>query len=208
MIDSVRKYLSLFGEVDNRILNAMKQVNRKAFVKNPEQAYIDYAFEIGRGQTISQPSTVARMLSLLELEKKDNVLEIGTGSGWNAALIANLVKPGKVVSLEILDELVDFSKKNLKRAHSKKVEVLKKDFRELSEKFDKIMFTAGIEKNQEKIIENYTRGHLKDGGILICPYIEGPIIIFKKISSKLTKKLTSESYIFVPLVLDRLQKNF
>ena len=115
MLKSVEKCLSSYGNVDKQILEAMNKIDRKEFVLEAlkEYAYEDNALSISEGQTISQPSTVARMLSLLKLKENDFVLEIGTGSGWNAALIAYLVKQGKILSLEIYDELISEARKNI-----------------------------------------------------------------------------------------------
>ncbi|MDO8186312.1 protein-L-isoaspartate(D-aspartate) O-methyltransferase [Conexibacter sp. JD483] len=78
---------------DRRVLDAIASVPRELFVPPAvrEQAYDDCALPIGRGQTISQPLIVARMLALLELQPDDRVLDVGTGSGWHAALLSRLV---------------------------------------------------------------------------------------------------------------------
>lgn len=201
MLEIVRAHWSLFGKIDERVLEAMDKVDRKYFVKKPEWAYLNSAISIDRGQTISQPFTVARMLGLLELKKKDNVLEVGAGSGWNACLIAYLVNPGKVLSLEFHQELIGFAKKNIKKVGLKNVKIKKHDFRKLKQKFNKIIFTAGIKIKEEKIILDFAKKHLKDKGILICPHRFGPLIIIEKNKDGLSRKYTSEEYVFVPLVL-------
>ena len=201
MLESVKNYLSLFGKPDKKILQAIEKVDRKNFmVENKELAYEDRAISISYGQTISQPSTVARMLSLLELKKTDEVLEIGTGSAWNAALLGKLSK--KVITLEIVPELAEKSEDKLKKLKIKNVEVKQKYFRNLKQKFDKVIFTAGISIKQEKILENFAENHLKENGILICPYQSGPLIILKKENEKIKKTCTKEQYVFVPLILD------
>ena len=201
MLESVKNYLSLFGKPDKKILQAIEKIDRKNFmVENKELAYEDRAISIGYGQTISQPSTVARMLSLLELKKTDEVLEIGTGSAWNAALLGKLSK--KVITLEIVPELAEKSEDKLKKLKIKNVEVKQKYFRNLKQKFDKVIFTAGISIKQEKILENFAENHLKENGILICPYQSGPLIILKKENEKIKKTCTKEQYVFVPLILD------
>ncbi|MFZ5955597.1 MAG: protein-L-isoaspartate O-methyltransferase family protein [Nanoarchaeota archaeon] len=203
MLDSVKSYLSQFGAIDVRIIKAMDEVDRINFIEEEykNEAYEDTAMPIGLGQTISQPSTVGRMLSLLELKKGDKVLEIGTGSGWNAVLIDYIIgKNGMVVTTEIIEELIRKSKNVLKRLNIKDVQILREDFRNLKEKFDKIIFTAGIVSDQEHIIKEFIKQHLNPNGIAICPNREGPLIIFKK-NEKMKKFFTEESYIFVPLVL-------
>lgn len=200
MLQSVNSYLSLFGKPDKKILEAIEKTDRKNFMeKNKTLAYLDQAIPIGHGQTISQPSTVARMLSLLELKKTDEVLEIGTGSAWNASLLGYLSK--KVLTLEIVPELAKISQKKIEKLHIKNVEVKQEDFRKINKKFNKIIFTAGISIEQEKIIENFAENHLKENGILLCPFQSGPLIILKNKKNKIEKTFTEENYVFVPLIL-------
>ncbi len=141
------------------------------------------------------------MLSLLELKEKDNVLEIGTGSGWNAALLGYLVKPGKVLTTEIHEELAKKAKEKLKKAGISNVMITLEDFRKIKGRFGKIIFTAGITLEQETIIEDFAKAHLKPKGILLCPFQSGPLIIFKNEKGRLQKNYTNESYNFVPLIL-------
>jgi len=103
--------------IKDEILEVIKSVKREKFIpkKYMQQAYENIPLPIGHKATISQPYTVAFMLQELELKPKQNVLEIGTGSGYNAALISRLIgKRGKLYTLEIIPELVEYSKKNLK----------------------------------------------------------------------------------------------
>ncbi len=204
MLASVRNYLSNFEEVDSRILEAMSKIDRKNFVTKELsiQAYLDTALPIEEGQTISQPSTVARMLSLLELEKGDKVLEIGTGSGWNSCLISFIVgSEGKVTSLEIYDELIEKAKLIINKLKIKNIEIINKNFLGIRERFDKIIFTAGISPGDEEIIEKFAEEILNEKGILVVPFRSGPLIIFKKEKGKIAKKYSDEEYVFVPLIL-------
>jgi len=205
MIKQVAKYLSLFNDIknknDERILEAMEKIDRKEFMgKNKDLAYLNQAIPIGHGQTISQPSTVARMLSLLELKKTDKVLEIGTGSAWNAALLSYLSK--SVTTIEIVPELAETSKQKLKKFGIRNVQVKTTDFKKLKQKFDKIIFTAGINTSEEFIIIDFAKSHLNNNGILICPYQSGPLIILKKKNDEIIKKFTEEQYVFVPLIIN------
>ncbi len=202
MIKSVRNYLSPFGLVDKKILDAIDKIDRIRFVldDSKDKAYLDSAMPILKGQTISQPSTVARMISLLKLKKGDSVLDIGTGSGWNASLISYIVNPGRVLSLEIHKDLINNSRDNIKELNLENLEIKNKDFRKIKEKFDKIIFSAGILKKD--IIIDFAKTNLKENGILVCPYRSGPLIIIKKIKSKIKKEYTKEEYVFVPLLLD------
>lgn len=204
MLLSVRSFLFQFGKPDEKILKAIEKVDRKDFMLDElkDVAYEDTAIGIGYGQTISQPSTVARMLSLLELEKGDSVLEIGTGSGWNACLIGELVgENGGVFGLEIVDELVEKARQRIEKLGIKNVEIRRQDFRKLKQKFDKIIFTAGILQGQEEIIEDFAQGHLEKGGILVCPFRSGQLMIIKKVGEKIEKSFTDEEYVFVELRL-------
>ena len=200
MIESVKRYLSHFGEPNKKILDALEKIDRKNFMEfNKQLAYEDEAIPIGHGQTISQPSTVARMISLLELKKSDTVLEIGTGSAWNAALMSNLSK--KVITYEIVEQLIDKAKQRMKKIKIKNIEIRQGDFREAKEKFDKITFTAGVIRKDENKIHDFAKTHLKNNGILLCPFRSGPLIIIKKKNNKLIKNYSQEEYGFVPLIL-------
>ena len=99
----VREQIEARGIRDPRVLAALRKVPRHLFVPPEEQdeAYADYPLAIGHGQTISQPYVVAYMTEALELKPRDRVLEIGTGSGYQAAILAELV--AEVYSIEIVE---------------------------------------------------------------------------------------------------------
>ena len=107
---------------DERLLNAFRKVRRENFVLDKKQAYHDMALPILNKQTISQPSTIMIMLQALELNENDKVLEIGTGSGYNLALICRMVKR-IVYSVEIHKELIEFAKGNLKKSKINNFEI-------------------------------------------------------------------------------------
>lgn len=217
MLESVYYYNSRFvlnKEQDlllDKILFAISLIDRRFFVEIGY--YDDNALPIGSGQTISQPSTVARMLLLLGVEQGDSILEIGAGSGWNACLLAYLAYPGRVVSVERINALTQKAKDNFSifqnylkqkkpEAYQKfsKLGFFTKDIFKIQKgKFDKIIFTAGITIEQEKIIEKIAEKLLKKGGMLICPRVVGPLLIYEKVK-RLEKKETKEEYVFVPLL--------
>lgn len=187
---------------DKRIIKAFKDVPREYFVLEgyENRAYEDNPLPILNGQTISQPSTVLNMLSVLDVKIGNKVLEIGAGSGYNAALLSKLVgKKGFVYATEIIEELAEFAKKNLNKLKLKNVEVLNVDGGEgLKEKapFDRIIITAACSKIPDILIEQ-----LKISGILVAPV--GPmhvqtLVKLKKTSKKITEEILGQ-YQFVPM---------
>ncbi|MFH1307996.1 MAG: methyltransferase domain-containing protein [archaeon] len=208
MLSSVESYNYKYAREMYKIIEAMTLIDRKFFVKNIDEAYLNTALSIGEGQTISQPSTVARMLVMAELKKGERVLEVGAGSGWNACLIAYLVYPGKVESIDRISVLVDRAEMNMKDLkESNKDLKLKIDFKARDAfslkkgKYDKIIITAGIlSKEQEKRVEIMAKDLLNENGRLLCPYTEGPLLVYDKKKGKLEKSKSKEQYVFVPLL--------
>ena len=196
------------------IIETIKVVDRIFFVRDKDDAYFDNALSIGYNQTISQPSTVARMLMLAELESRKTLLELGAGSGWNASLAGFLIYPGKVLSLDIVPQLVERAVENLNSLkNSMDFEERKKldniEFRVLNifkeldtwqERYDRIIITAGINQAQEDLILQLAEELLLEKGILVCPYTYGPLIILKKEEGRIRKNTTREQYVFVPLL--------
>lgn len=152
---------------DSRLLAAFGQVAREQFIppQEHELAYQDTPQPIGFGQTISQPTTIIFMLGLLQLKTSDKVLEIGAGSGYNAALMAQIAK--QVYSAEIIPELAALAKANLEKAKIAEVRVVIGDgslgYPEAAP-YDKIVATAACPKIPEPWIEQ-----LKEGGIIVAP---------------------------------------
>ncbi|MDM8177626.1 MULTISPECIES: protein-L-isoaspartate(D-aspartate) O-methyltransferase [Olivibacter] len=148
-------------------LQAMRQVERHLFVPSPYQsyAYEDRPLPIGFRQTISQPFIVASMTQMLDLSKDDRVLEIGTGSGYQAAVLAEIV--AQVYTIEIVKELAECTKKLLHQLNYNNIEVVIGDgYQGLrsAAPFDAIIVTAAPEKIPEPLVEQ-----LKDGGKMIIP---------------------------------------
>ena len=115
------------GVDDPRVVRAMKKVPRHEFVPDDSKrlAYDDRALPIGHGQTISQPYIVAYMTELLDIERGDKVLEIGTGSGYQAAVLAEITD--RVYTVEIIGELAESARRRLDRLGYTEVEVLNAD---------------------------------------------------------------------------------
>jgi protein-L-isoaspartate(D-aspartate) O-methyltransferase len=155
------------GISDQAVLRTMEEVPREAFVETGDAAfaYRDSALGIACGQTISQPFVVAYMTEQLQVQKSHRVLEIGTGSGYQAAVLAKLAR--EVVSIERYRTLADNARKRLKKLGYDNIEVILGDGYEIPEDagtFDRIMVTAAMEKIPEKLLER-----LEPGGILIAP---------------------------------------
>ncbi len=186
---------------DERLINAFRKIKRENFIlkKDISHAYSDYPLQILGSQTISQPTTIMTMLEALELKETDKVLEIGAGSGYNAALIASVCSRGFVYSTEIVEELIPFAKKNLKKEKIANVEVIHTDgsfgLREKSP-FDRIISTCACPEIPEPWIDQ-----LKSNGIIVAPV--GPVhaqemIQLRKIKGKIEMK-TLGNFMFVPL---------
>ena len=153
-----------------RELKAFKEVERKDFIPEnlANSAYDDVPLPLMRGKTISQPTTVMMMTHALELEPGNKVFEIGTGSGYQSAIIAKIVAPnGKVITTEVVPELVHFAKANLKKAGIINVFVYEDDGSNgmpSEAPFDKIIITAACKEFPKPLLEQ-----LKPEGIIIGP---------------------------------------
>lgn len=155
------------GVKDQRVLSAMLKVERHRFVppSYQSQAYEDRPLPIGEGQTISQPYIVALMTELLELTGQEKVLEIGTGSGYQAAVLAEL--SGEVYSIEIIEPLAASAKKLLLEMGYRNLEVKAGDgYLGWPEKapFDAIIVTCAPDHIPEPLIKQ-----LGEGGRLVVP---------------------------------------
>jgi protein-L-isoaspartate(D-aspartate) O-methyltransferase len=156
-----------------RIIDAFQKIDRKDFVpeKYKDEAYVNVPLPIGYGQTISQPLTVAFILELLQPEEGNKVLDIGSGSGWQTALLAEIVgNKGKIFAMEIVPEICEFGKKNILKYDFIKRDIVKficaNASGGLSEEapFDKIIAAA----SSEKISESW-KEQLKVNGRLVAP---------------------------------------
>lgn len=184
------------------VFSAMLQVPREEFVSKKDRrfAYKDGPIPIGEGQTISQPFTVAFMTSLLNLRGQEKVLEIGTGSGYQAAVLSHLAK--EVYSVEIIDSLAKKARSRLKRLNYKNVSVKKGKGEEgwkQKAPFDAIMITAGVSKKvPEKLFKQ-----LKTGGILVAPVGLGHDKVMTKYIMAKSGKFKEEKhgiFNFVPFI--------
>jgi protein-L-isoaspartate(D-aspartate) O-methyltransferase len=155
------------GVTDLQVLGAMERVPRHEFVPDrlKDQAYGDFPLPIGYGQTISQPYIVALMTELLALASTDRVLEIGTGSGYQAAILAEVV--AEVYTVEIVKPLATEAADRLKRLGYANVHVLQADgyygWQEHAP-YDAIVVTCAAEHIPQPLVQQ-----LKEGGRLVLP---------------------------------------
>jgi protein-L-isoaspartate(D-aspartate) O-methyltransferase len=155
------------GISDQAVLRAMEAIPREVFVDAADRAdaYRDSALGIACGQTISQPFVVAYMTEQLNLQKRHRVLEIGTGSGYQAAILSRLC--GQVVTIERYRTLADSARARLAKLGCDNVEVMFGDGFDIpagAGTFDRIIVTAAMEQIPEALTER-----LEPGGVLIAP---------------------------------------
>jgi protein-L-isoaspartate(D-aspartate) O-methyltransferase len=155
------------GISDQAVLRTMEEIPREAFVEEGDRAdaYRDSALGIACGQTISQPFVVAYMTEQLHLQKQHRVLEIGTGSGYQAAILSRLA--GQVLTIERFRTLADAARVRLERLGCDNVEVMFGDGFDIppgAGQFDRIIVTAAMEQIPDSLI-----ARLEPGGILIAP---------------------------------------
>ena len=156
-----------FKEIE---LKAFEEVNREDFIPENlrDAAYQDMPLPLLRGKTISQPTTVMIMTHALELQRGEKVFEIGTGSGYQAAIIAKIVGAnGKVVTTEVVPELIQFAKQNFRKAKIGNVFVYEDDGSNgmpSEAPFDKIIITAACKEFPKPLLEQ-----LKPNGIIVGP---------------------------------------
>lgn len=186
------------------IKNAFLEVKRELFVPEGmrDSAYIDEALPIGHGQTISQPSTIAIMLEMLELKEGQKVLEVGSGCGYVLALLSRIAgEKGKVFGIEKLKELVEISRKNLEANGTRNAVVIEGDGSlGLQEQapFDRIIVSAACPFVPKPLFDQ-----LIEGGIVVAPvgdlYTQEIQQLKKKNGKPLKRNYAGSFFAFVPL---------
>jgi protein-L-isoaspartate(D-aspartate) O-methyltransferase len=179
------------------VINAFKKVPREDFVPNEmkKYSYVNEPLPIGEGQTISQPLTVAFMTEHLAVGRSHKILEIGSGSGYQSAILSEIVGPkGKIITIEVIPKLALFAEKNLKKY--KNVKVICCDGSNGYEKespYDRVIVTASAPNIPKPLIEQ-----LKNNGKMIIP-IGNEMYLIEKHEKKIKETMLGY-FVFVPLV--------
>jgi len=189
--------------IQPRILEAFAEIDREDFIpaELEKMAYDDIPLPIGKGQTISQPYTIAVMLSLLELKKGQKVLEIGSGSGYVLALISQIIgEKGRVFGMEVIPELVKKSRKALTGYRNVRV-YNKNGVQGLKEKapFDRIIISAAVNEIPQELLHQLK----PKGGILVAPKgsrFEQELVVIERKDNVFEIKKRVPGFLFVPFV--------
>ncbi len=184
---------------DDRLAGAFEKIDRIHFVPEEERdhAYEDRPLRIGWNQTVSQPSTVAFMLGLLDVQPGQKVLEVGSGSGWTAALLAYLSGPeGRVYGVERLPQLLARAERNLARYDFRQLRLLpasKKLGLPEQAPFDRILVSAAAAALPKPLVKQ-----LAEGGTMVIPVRHQILQVIKQPDGLDVKEYGS--FAFVPLI--------
>ena len=197
--DMVDQEIASAGVKNERVIKAMRETPRHEFVgvNQRDRAYYDMALPIGNAQTISPPFVVASMTEAIDPQPDDKVLEIGTGSGYQAAILSPLVKD--VYTIEIVDELSKRATRTLKRLHYDNVHTLSGDGYKGwpdAAPFDKIIVTCSPEKVPQPLVDQ-----LREGGLMVIPVGERyrqTLYLMRKTGGEL-KSEALRATLFVPM---------
>jgi len=196
------------SKLDDKVMRVIEEIEREKFISEELRAlaYENHPLTIGYGQTISQPYIVALMTDMIQLQPDSIVLEIGTGSGYQAAVLASLAK--QVYSLEIIEALANQARSRLRELDYKNIEIRSGDgYHGWAEHapFDAIIVTAASEQIPPPLVEQ-----LKPGGKLIIPvgqqYQTQQLIIVEKNLDGITNTKQILPVSFVPLTGDHSRK--
>ena len=208
-----KKYQSLLNDLinflknmkfltDNNVESAFRNIPRHEFILSSEldRAYYNEPLPIMKNQTISQPGVVSRMSEWLDVKDGQNILEIGTGSGWQTAILSCLVGTGIVYSIEIHPELEKFARKNLEKFCLDNVNVILGDGSvgyPKASPYDRIIITAACMEIPLPLLDQ-----LSDNGLIIAPVgdTSQSLVLLKKTSKGIIEIKNESHYIFVPLL--------
>ena len=187
---------------DDCVESALRNIPRHEFVPESEleYAYDNEPLPIMKNQTISQPGVVTRMTEWLDVKNGQNILEIGTGPGWQSAILSYLVGAGTVYSIERHPELVKFAQRNLKKLNIDNVHVILGDgtlgYSQASP-YDRIIITAACPEIPLPLIDQ-----LKENGLILAPVGDSSqsLVLLQKTSKGMMEIKKQSKYVFVPLV--------
>ncbi len=207
-ISMVSKQIKARGIKDLKILETMEKVPRHEFVpaNKKSSAYEDHPLSIGEGQTISQPYIVALMTELLGITENDRILEIGTGSGYQAAIIAELAK--EVYSIEIIEELARRAEDTLKKLGYSNIKIKHADgylgWKKYAP-FDGIIVTCAPENVPQPLIDQ-----LAEGGRMVIPvggvYEVQDLVVLEKRKGEMRRRSVT-GVRFVPMTRKKTKES-
>lgn len=187
---------------DEKVEFAIRNIPRHNFVimSDMDKAYFNEPLAIMKNQTISQPAVVSRMTEWLDVKKGQKILEVGTGSGWQSAILSYLVGDGTVFSVEIHPELVEFAQNNFKKLNINNVNVILNDGSlgySNAAPYDRIIITAACSKIPSLLFDQ-----LNQNGLLLAPVGDSSqsLILLKKTSQGVIEIKNESNYVFVPLL--------
>ncbi|MCO4756137.1 MAG: protein-L-isoaspartate(D-aspartate) O-methyltransferase [Bacteriovoracaceae bacterium] len=197
--EMIEEHIMRRGIKDESVLNALREIDRKDFIPEPMKpyAYEDGPLPIGKNQTISQPYIVAFMAEALKLTKESKVLEVGSGCGYNAAVLSRLAS--KVYSIEIIEWLAEKAQNNIEKLNLENVHIKFGDgYKGWPDKgpFDAIIITAAPSTIPEPLKEQ-----LKIGGKLLAPVgtIRQELILLEKVAHRKYRQKNLMPVRFVPM---------
>src|SRR3990167_6014166 len=183
-----------------RLIAAFEAVDRADFVRDDvdrEEIYSDFPLPIGQEQTISQPTTVAIMMEMLQPRVGNKILDVGSGSGWTTALLAQVVgERGRVCGVELVPDLARFGRDNIAKYHVPWAQIAQADHalgmpREAP--FDRILVSASGDEISQTLIDQ-----LKGGGVMVVPVKTSLWKVVKAADGSIEKQ-EFPGFIFVPL---------
>ncbi len=187
---------------DDNVESAFRNIPRHEFVPKSEldRAYYNEPLSIMKNQTISQPGVVSRMTEWLDVKDGQKILEIGTGSAWQTAILSYLVGTGTVYSMERHSKLVKFARNNLEKLGIDNVHIILDDgtlgYPEASP-YDRIIITAACTEIPLPLLEQ-----LGENGLILAPVgdLSQSLVLLKKTSEGIIEIKNQPNYIFVPLL--------
>jgi len=187
---------------DDNVESAFRNIPRHEFVLTSEldRAYYNEPLSIMSNQTISQPGVVSRMTEWLDIQDGQKILEIGTGSAWQTAILSYLVGTGTVYSVEIHPELANFARENLEKLEIDNAHVILGDGSlgyAVASPYDRIIITAACTEIPLPLLEQ-----LGENGLIIAPVgdFTQSLVLLQKTSEGIVEIKNQSNYVFVPLL--------